>query len=243
MSRPIWITKGGNLGIFPELEFFSLSLEVYNPTGTPVTFSFLSGELPPGLQVIRTGSLQGVPVVTDPVSVDELRTYKFTIRASCQTPIVVVDKTFEFSVSNIRPPQIIPETQLLGEFFDGTLFEYQLEAREWNPSAKLKWSLKSGGLPPGITLTEDGLLSGYIGQYIPPLVPAIGFDAQSTQAQTLFIPSANVSVPSGQTFGGNGQPYSLTTVEPFGDPQKYEYYKYDLTNLTSANNKIGRAHV
>ena len=79
MSRPVWITQGGNLGTFPELEFYSLPLEVYEPTGAPVTFSFLSGQLPPGLQVIKTGKLQGVPVVTDPGPADETRTYKLLL--------------------------------------------------------------------------------------------------------------------------------------------------------------------
>lgn len=237
MSRPVWITQGGNLGTFPELEFYSLPLEVYEPTGSPVTFTFLSGQLPPGLQVIKSGVLQGVPVVTDPGPGDETRTYKFTIRASSQTPTVVVDRTFSFTVSNILPPQIIPETQLLGEFFDGTLINRQLFARESNPEAVLVWSIKDGELPPGLQLTEDGVLVGFIGQATDPnWAGRVGYDAQPTQAQVLFNTVANVSVPDTQTFG-NSAPYRLETVDPFGEAQKYQELPYDYSNTSHSTNK------
>lgn len=237
MSRPVWITQDGNLGTFPELEFYSLPLEVYEPTGAPVTFTFLSGQLPPGLQVIKSGVLQGVPVVTDPGPGDETRTYKFTIRASSQTPTVVVDRTFSFTVSNILPPQIIPETQLLGEFFDGTLINRQLFARESNPEAVLVWSIKDGELPPGLQLTPDGLLVGFIGQATDPAwAGRVGYDAQPTQSQVLFDVVANVSVPDTQTFG-NSAPYRLETVDPFGDAQKYQEFPYDYSNTSHSTNK------
>ena len=238
MSRPVWITPGGNLGTFPEAEFYSLPLEVNNPTGSPVTFSFLSGELPPGLQVVRTGKLQGVPVVLDAGTVDETRTYKFTIRASCQLPVVVVDRTFTFTVSNIQPPVITPDVSLIGEFFDGTPIDHTLHAIEVNPNAKLIWSLKSdlNTLPPGITLTEDGHLIGFIGRSISPnYLGRTGYNAQPTQTQVPFSPTANTSVPASQTFGGNGQPYSLVTIEPYGYTQQYEELPYDYTSSVSEN--------
>jgi hypothetical protein len=236
MSRPVWITPGGKLPTWRELSFFSMPLEVNNPTGSPVTFTFLSGSLPPGLQVIKSGVLQGVPVVTDPGPKDETRTYKFTIRASCQTPVVVVDRTFEFTVSNIIPPQITPETTLIGEFFDGTPIDHTLYAIEVNPEAKLVWSIKDGELPPGISLTADGHLTGYIGlALVGNAVGRLGYDGQATQAQTLFATTSNSSVPSNQTFGSNGNPYSLQTVEPYGDTQRYEELPYDFTTSVSQN--------
>jgi hypothetical protein len=236
MSKPVWITTGGNLGTFREAEFYSLPLEVNNPTGSPVTFSFLSGQLPPGLQVVRSGILQGVPIVTDPGPKDETRTYRFTIRASCQTPTVVVDRTFNFTVSNIKPPEIIPTSSLLGEFFDGTPIDHALYAREFNPEAKLVWSIKEGELPPGIRLTADGHLVGYIGlSVVGNAAGRLGYDGQATQAPTVFATTSNTSVPSNQTFGSNGNPYSLQTVAPYGDTQRYEELPYDFTTSVSQN--------
>jgi hypothetical protein len=228
MSRPVWITEGGNLGTFPELNFFSIPLEVYNPTATPVTFSFLSGELPPGLQVVRSGTLQGVPVVLNPTAAGETRTYKFTIRASCQTPVVVVDKTFSFTVSNIIPPTIIPERTQLAEVFDGAPINIQLQAIESNPSATLYWSKISGELPPGLTLSTSGLISGFVGQQEDPSgVGKVGYDAQGTQVPEPFSISGNVTTPDAVT--------ALTTEPPYGNPQQFEELPYDFTTAASVN--------
>jgi len=226
MSRPVWITPGGNLGNFPELEFYSLPLEVYNPAGGPVTFTFLSGQLPPGLQVIRAGKLQGVPVVTDPKPEDEARTYKFTIRASCQTPVVVVDRTFTFTVSNIKPPEIYPDDTFLGEFFDGTPISQQLYAREANPEAELIWSIKDGILPPGVSITPGGLIYGFVGQSVTEGTSGrLGYDAQPTQLSVAFTNTLDVTSPDGAT--------RLETVEPLGVPQKYQEFPYDFSAAQS----------
>jgi hypothetical protein len=236
MSRPVWITPGGNLGTFPELEFYSLPLSVSNPTNTPVTFSFLSGQLPPGLQVIESGILQGVPVVLDPGTKSETRTYRFTIRAACQTPTVVVDRTFSFTVSNINPPQILPTGNSLGTFNDGTQIKVQLYATEANPAATLVWTVKGGELPPGVTLNASGLLSGFIGQ-APSRFTAgrLGYNASPTQVQVSFSPGINVSTPINQYFAGNSQPYRVDSQAPITDPQLYEELPYDYSVSLSAD--------
>lgn len=50
----------------------------------------------------------------------------------------------------------------LGLYLDGTEVSYQLEAIEFTPGAPLTWKLKNGELPDGLTLTADGLITGYI---------------------------------------------------------------------------------
>ena len=52
----------------------------------------------------------------------------------------------------------------LGIYIDGTVVNMQLQAVEFANSATLTWSVKSGdaSLPEGLTLSSDGLLSGYI---------------------------------------------------------------------------------
>lgn len=167
MSRPRWITTAGNLGTIPELVFYERDLEVTtdaigsNRIDSSVTYSFQSGELPPGIQVVRSGRLQGVPVVLEPITVDESREYRFTIRAT-STDNVVVDRTFTLTVTNVFPPVIVPKINFLGNVFDGSYYEKQLFAVEENPNAQLKWHVTQGQLPPGISLSAQGLLSGYI---------------------------------------------------------------------------------
>lgn len=158
MADLSWITPAGDLGLIPESEFYKLDLSVSNLTTDTVTFRFISGELPPGIQVTRDGALQGAPVVTEDIA--QNRTYSFTVRA--QITGVVADRTFSLTITNVSPPQILPDRNLLGSFFDGTFVSVQLIAIEANPEADIQWVLESGNLPPGISLSSTGLISGYI---------------------------------------------------------------------------------
>ena len=188
VTRHKWITQGGNIGTVPELEFIEIPLETTNPTNDLITFEVISGELPPGIQVVRRpGSIQGVPVVLDPIEVDEARTYKFSIRARATTSNIVTDRSFELTVTNLFPPRIVPRTTNLGTVFDGSYYSNQLRATEPNPNAKLVWKIQSGQLPPGITMDESGLIIGYI--EIEPVendnvIP--GYDAASGSGVTYY---------------------------------------------------------
>lgn len=159
MANPIWTTTPGSLGIVPENQFFSIQLVATDPQGGPVTFKALAGVFPPGLHITRTGSLQGIPVITDTININ--RNYEFTIRAQ-DSHGLVTDRTFSLSVSNIVPPQIIPRVSNLGSIFDGSYYNLPLHAIEVNPNANLEWSLTGGTLPPGMSLSTDGVLSGFI---------------------------------------------------------------------------------
>jgi len=159
MANPIWTTTSGSLGIVPENQFFSLQLVATDPQGGAVTFESLAGTFPPGLNVNRTGRLQGIPVVTDVVNANS--SYEFTIRAQ-DSHGLVTDRTFSMSVSNIVPPQITPRVSNLGSIFDGSFYNLQLRAIEINPNADLMWALTGGTLPPGMSLSTSGVLSGFI---------------------------------------------------------------------------------
>ena len=160
MANPVWTTPAGTLGIVPENNFFQLPLNATDPQGGVVKYKFLSGQMPPGMYVTATGSFQGVPIVTNTTN-NSNRSYTFSIRAS-DVNNLVSDRTFSLTVSNIIPPQITPITTNLGEVFDGSFYNLQLNAIEVNPEASLTWSLISGSLPIGVTLSSSGLISGYI---------------------------------------------------------------------------------
>lgn len=123
-------------------------------------FTHISGDLPLGIQVNKIGKLQGVPLSER--GPDQNVEYTFTIRARNTTTNEVADRTFSLTVTNISPPVIIPRNVDLGIYLDGEEFNLQLEAIEANPSAVLTWELKTGELPPGITLSSSGLISGYL---------------------------------------------------------------------------------
>jgi Putative Ig domain len=152
-----WITPAGSLGTVPNGEFYQLPLQV---TGTGVTFKFISGELPPGMQVVAAGYLQGVPTLTTSIAVGSAENFRFTIRAT-NNQGHVRDQAFNLSVTNVFGPIIEPTTTSLGSFFDGSYYSQQLIVTEPNPNTTITWS-NIGPLPPGVTLSSTGLLSGYI---------------------------------------------------------------------------------
>ena len=179
MALPKWITPAGTLGIVPELEYYQYTLDAYDPSAGTLVYSLVSGRLPLGIQVVTTGRLQGIPV-SEPGG-DQNVTYTFTVRAKNSSTNGLSDRTFSLTITNVAPPIINVPTRnsYLGLFLDGTEYTEQLEAIEATPGADLAWTLQSGDLPPGLTLSSTGVLSGY---FIPIANPAAGSDPDWDQA-------------------------------------------------------------
>lgn len=167
MAYPQWLTPAGNLGIVPSAEYYQFALDAYDTAGGTLQFTKLSGELPPGLQITTTGVLQGIPVST--AGPDLNQTYKFTVRVKNLSDNLISDRSFSITITNVAPPVIVPRNVDLGEYFDGQVVNLQLEATEYILGDNLTWSLKSGTIPPGLTISTAGLISGYIN-----LIPAVG---------------------------------------------------------------------
>lgn len=160
MAHPVWVTPAGSIGLVPENEFFQIPLRVTNNLSSALTFTHLAGDLPPGIQVVKAGYIQGTPIVTDFNNTDNK--YTFSVRAR-NAQGQVTDRTFSLTVTNIVPPRITPRDRLLAEVFDGEYLEIQLSAIEVNPQAILEWRVQNGALPDGVTLdSATGLLSGFI---------------------------------------------------------------------------------
>ena len=156
-----WVTPAGNLGTLPNGEFFQLQLVVEETLpNTTVTFSTISGELPPGMQLTKSGVLQGVPTLVNAVAVDSSESFRFTIRATNSLGRVR-DQAFTLSVTNVYGPVISPSTVDLGSAFDSTYYSLQLNVTELNPNVSIQWS-NIGPLPPGLSISSTGTLSGYI---------------------------------------------------------------------------------
>ena len=229
-----WVTPAGTLGTIPNGQFYSLKIQAETSNNLGITYSFVSGELPPGMQLIShqvdktiaqpyytvtntlrlsnlqtisigdfvfgnnlpagtrvisidsstnsvtlsatttstidknevikfysPGYLQGVPTILNPVAVDESRVYRFTIRATNSLGRIN-DRAFTLNITNIYGPVIEPESTVLGSYYDGTFFNKQLQVVELNPNVQIEWAVTSGKLPPGLTLTSDGTLTGYL---------------------------------------------------------------------------------
>lgn len=155
-----WVTPAGDLGTIPNGAFYQLPLEVSETaSNTTVTFSLISGALPPGMEV-KNNFLQGVPTLNGAVKVNHSETFDFSLRATNYLGHVR-DQTFSLSITNVYGPVIEPTITNLGSVLDGSYFTKQLTVNELNQNITITWS-NIGALPPGITLSDNGLLYGYL---------------------------------------------------------------------------------
>jgi len=181
MSVVSWVTPRGILGTVPENEYYSFQLQATDSDAQPLFYSFISGELPTGVYITRSGELRGIPTILRPVG--QKAVYSFTIRATNPNG-TVADRSFSLNVNNIRGPQIIPRPDLIGAWFDGSFLDYTFDSINDNPSATETWSVIAGDLPPGTVFTSEGRISGYL-DIIAQNSTELGFEAAPIES-TIF---------------------------------------------------------
>ena len=167
MSTPVWTTTSGKLGSINEREFYSKQLEANTADSTAVTYSVIAGTLPPGLQLTSTGSLQGVPF-----EVSTRTLYTFVVRATSGTTIT--DRTFSLDINGADAPTFTTASGLLqlddstsvGLYWvlDGAEISMQMVATDTDTATgqTLIYDIVQGSLPPGVTMTSGGLISGVV---------------------------------------------------------------------------------
>jgi hypothetical protein len=164
MALTIWTQPSGySLGSFLEGTQFDQLLPT---TGTPgVSYSLISGKLPPGLRI--TGS----HITGTPYEVVRTTTFEFCVRASLAGQFS--DRTLNITIQNTDGPVYItpagelnigPEQQYFLQ--DKTYVDFQIEVFDGNIAAGAKLNFfidKNGGqLPPGLSLTDDGRITGFV---------------------------------------------------------------------------------
>lgn len=167
--KPIWITPSGSLGSFYQSETITpVILEVANANEVNV----ISKNLPRGLKLDPvTKTIFGVPL-DDGIT----KTYDFVLRASIldvDGKTYVQDRTFNITIiSNAQPTLLTPEGTLkIGLNTENFIlnnstvnFQFDAVAPSVPAGQKLRYYLEEnkGELPPGLKITEDGLLYGTI---------------------------------------------------------------------------------
>ena len=225
-----WVTPGGNLGTVPDGEYYSLPLVAESTDGSSIIYSFVSGELPPGMQIIKSGALQGVPVITTSVLTDQSLTYRFTIRATSSSGLIR-DQSFNLTITNVESPVIQPSTEFLGDIFDGSYYHEQLSVEELNSNAVINWSLVDGALPLGITLSSTGLLSGFVQPIAGTSVNGPnGYDGETIVSGVVVAEQDYGATPFDFTTTSQSLSYSFT-VQAF-DGANYAKQKYILSVIS-----------
>lgn len=166
MSSPVWITPAGFLGTLSERRTISIPV-VATTTGTNLSYSVISGQLPTGVYLNpNTGLLLGTPVS---VALDTDTT--FVIRA--QDSIGIADRTFSFTTTGVDEPVWVTTAGLLPVGLNGEMYAINQQYIDYKVRAEtdillsgnnLKYFIadNQGQLPPGVTLSQDGTIRGYV---------------------------------------------------------------------------------
>jgi hypothetical protein len=140
-----------------------------------VFYSVIAGRLPPGIQVDQTGVLAGLPQavsevqgVAQPVVNDT--TSQFAIRAFTKTTVGGVtvitglaDRTFTLTVTGQSTVTWTTPAGLVLTDFDGSQIEpLTLAYSDPDPNSTNTVSLVAGALPPGLAVSDQGVITGYI---------------------------------------------------------------------------------
>lgn len=169
-----------------------------------VLYRLQSGTLPQGVQVSDNGTIVGVPLAVAslqgvPLEVSRDVTSKFTIRGyttNYENGVYVLDairdRTFTLTITGNDVPEFITPAGSLGEFYDGDGISIQIEYTNADATDTVVVRLAGGELPGGITLSETGLLSGYIAPY-PDVTEPPGYDLTpiSTEPYDFVVAAIN----------------------------------------------------
>jgi hypothetical protein len=196
MALTIWTQPSGyNFGTFPEAVSLTLNLPLPVLVPSNITFTVISGALPAGLR------LSGTTITGSPDIIANNKISSFCIRASNGTDIS--DRTYTMSITATNVPTFITPA---GEIsfgkqlyaLDQTYVTYQLEAFDLGTAAGqvLTYTILSGDgeLPPGLSLSTSGLISGVIS----PVLRVSASNGSGTYDETYFDAVAYdfASVPS-----------------------------------------------
>jgi len=113
---------------------------------TPITWTIESGNLPAGLTISTGGVISGTPTTEG--------TFNFTVKATNNYGADTKSLTITI-LTNEVPPVITTTT--LPDGTTGTAYNQTLAATGSTP---IIWTIESGNLPNGLTLNDDGIISG-----------------------------------------------------------------------------------
>jgi len=171
MATPVWTTTAGKLASIDEQVAYSLQLEANDPVdlgdSTAITYSVIAGSLPPGMRVTTDGLLTGTPA-----EVAKRTLYTFVVRATAGAQIT--DRTFSLDVKGADAPVfttasgqlLLDDSTSVGLYWviDGASVNFQMQATDTDTEAgqTLVYEIVKGELPPGVTMSKTGLISGIV---------------------------------------------------------------------------------
>ena len=184
----------------------------------PYTWSLASGSLPGGLSLSSGGVISGTPSAEG--------TFNFTIRVTDTAPQQNAQKAFSLTIVPAGAPLSITTTSPLPSGIVGVRYSRDLQAS--GGTVPYRWSIRSGVLPQGLTLSSDGVLSG-----TPTSTGSSSFTVRATdsssqpqtadQAFTMTIdnpsiPALTLTAVPGELNPTQQQPIALAVSAPYPAP-------------------------
>ena len=177
------------------------------------TFSLASGALPSGTTLSAGGTLSGTPTAAG----------TFTFTAQCTSNLTVngvtlppVTGTQSFTVVVYPVPAITPQTMSSGSV--GVPYSQTFAATGGAGPSTYTWSLAAGTLPPGLTLSAAGVLSGTpttagtfsIYVQVSSQIPTVGAQVASQWFTVVIGATSSLTITGSLSGGTVGVPYSAT---------------------------------
>lgn len=244
MAQPVWITEAGSLGTVEEGKFFQLPLQAYDPDypddKTKVYYLMIAGDLPDGIRCGPSGLIEGIPKAVSslqgvPSEVGENITSKFTVRVYTEredeTVDEVNDRTFTLTVTGQDLPEFVTPAGLIATQNDGDFVNLQIEFTDEDPDDEVVAYIAGGSLPPGLTMSTTGLISGYIDPTLESNAVA-GWDKEGTPWNELPWDFITRYINKNYQFTvkiTDGKDYRLRT---------FEIYVYDRRGMTADYTEI-----
>ena len=168
------------------------------------TWTLQSGTLPPGLNLGPDGIISGTPVTAG--------AYAFTVKATDSLGVTVT-KSYTLTIKN----SVSISTTLVPNATVGTAFSNTLAVT--GGSAPYTWSVTDGALPPGLALSNPGVLSGKataygIYYYTVTVTDVNGSTASKYLSQTVLASAWTIS--TAVTYGTKDLQYWFTMTATGG---------------------------
>ena len=236
-----WVTPAGSLGTIVERNTLEIAVLATSSSGA-ITYSLIAGRLPRGLR-LTNNVIKG-----SPVEVRRFTDYRFVIRAN--DGVDIEDRTFSISVDGSDLPYWLTQQGFLrvgqnNAYFvlDNAYVEFQLEADDTDINAgdSLEYYLVpvGGELPPGLSLSRTGLISGFTDP-----VFAVDYSAVQTGAyDTAAFDILPLDRPEARSNGFDSFLYDNVTFdynEPSRAPRRLSRFYTFIVAVSDGVNEVRR---